>query len=54
MGKILKALLKTIAVVLGISLLILLVDMFPFLAVVLMMICIIILIFFSFYNSEED
>ena len=54
MSRILKALLKTIAVVLGIVLFIISANMFPYLLATLMIIGLIIFIFISFYANEED
>lgn len=54
MRRILKALLKTIAVFLGIALFIILANMFPYLLVTLMMIGLIIFLFISFYMNEEE
>lgn len=54
MRRILKALLKTIAVVLGIVLFIISANMFPYLLATLMIIGLIIFIFISFYANEED
>lgn len=54
MSRILKALLKTALVILGIVLFIILANMFPYLLLALMMIGIIIFLFISFYENEED
>ena len=54
MSRILKALLKTIAVVLGMILFIFLANMFPYLLITLIIISIAIFLFFSFYENEED
>ena len=54
MSRILKALLKTIAVVLGIILFIILANMFPYLLASLMIIGLTIFIFISFYERGED
>ena len=54
MSRILKALLKTIEVFLGIVLFIISANMFPYLLLALMMIGLIIFLFISFYESEED
>lgn len=54
MSRILKALLKTIAVVLGIVLFIFLADMFPYILLTLIIISLAIFIFISFYTNEED
>ena len=54
MSRILKALLKTIVVVLGITLLIFLANMFPYILATLIIIALAIFLFISFYENEED
>lgn len=54
MKRILKALFKTIVVFLGIVLLVILANMFPYLLLALIMIGIIIFLFISFYENEEE
>lgn len=54
MKRILKALFKTIVVFLGIVLVVILSNMFPYLLLALIMIGIIIFLFISFYENEED
>ena len=54
MRRILKAFFKTIVVLLGIVLFIILANMFPYLLLALMMIGLIIFLFISFYESEEE
>ena len=54
MSRILKALFKTIVVFLGIVLFVILANMFPYLLLALIMIGIIIFLFISFYENEED
>ena len=54
MSRILKALFKTILVFLGIVLFIILSNMFPYLLLALMMVGMIIFLFISFYENEEE
>ena len=54
MREILKALFKTIIVFLGIVLFIILANMFPYILIALMLIGLIVFLFFSFYESEDD
>lgn len=54
MNRILKALLKTIVVVLAIAVFIFLGNKFPALLATLLIIIMIIYLFFTFYESEED
>ena len=54
MSRILKALFKTIVVILGIVLFIILANMFPYILIALMLIGLIIFLFISFYESEEE
>ena len=54
MSKILKALLKTVVVVLAIGLFVFLVNKFPVLLSAILIIIMIIYLFFSFYESEEE
>lgn len=54
MKRILKALLKTILVSLGIVIFIILANAFPYLLATLMLIGLIIFVFISFYENEED
>lgn len=54
MNRTLKALLKTILTFLGIALFIILANMFPYILLILIMIGLIIFLFISFYENEED